>query len=49
MQVDGTNVGLVSSFLIPFKDTFNDDFTIPDTSRVWMFNGLFVFDTIRVY
>ena len=28
---------------------FNEDFTFLDTSRVWVFDGIFVFDTIRVY
>ena len=49
MQVDGTNVGPVSSFLIPFKGIFIDDFTILDISRVWKTSSIFVFDTIQVY
>lgn len=48
MQVDGTNVGPVSSFLIPFKGIFIDDFTILDISRVWKTSSIFVFDTIQV-
>ena len=28
---------------------FNEDFTFLDTSRVWVFDGISVFDIIRVY
>ena len=44
-----TGVGPVLSLFFNHLGIYNEEFTLFDTSRVWVFDGFFLLDTIRVY
>ena len=43
------SVALVSSFFIYHMCVYNGNFTFVATKRVWIFDGILVFDVIHVY